>query len=130
MFDYRANYEVNLQVQLTFLGSCNNNYATDLFAFCLNCFTLCRLNCLCSFPVWCLRAGCGIRIPIIAFSPALRLGSRKTGLSPPPPPHPQYFNTDRSKAVLLLWFLTVTVLAVLFFGSAIMLVTYFVNLGS
>ena len=30
-----------------------------------------------------------------------RLGSRK-------PPHPQYFNTDRSKEVLLLWFLTVT----------------------
>ena len=41
--------KVNLQFQLTFLGSCNNNYATDLFAFGLNCFTLCRLNCLCSF---------------------------------------------------------------------------------
>ena len=51
--------------------------------------------------------------------------SRKTGLSPPP----QYFNTDRSKAVLLLWFLTVTCSCCpyLYFGSAIMLVTYFVN---
>ena len=40
---------------------------------------------------------------------------------------PQYFNTDRSKAVLLLWFLTVTCSCCpyLYFGSAIMLVTYF-----
>ena len=39
----------------------------------------------------------------------------------------QYFNTDRSKAVLLLWFLTVTCSCCpyLNFGSAIMLVTYF-----
>ena len=45
---------------------------------------------------------------------------------------PQYFYTDRSKAVLLLWFLTVTCSCCpyLYFGSAIMLVTYFVNLGS
>ena len=52
-----------------------------------------------------------------------RLGTRKTGLSP------QYFFTDRSKAVLLLWFLTVTCSCCpyLYFGSAIMLVTYFVN---
>ena len=58
--------------------------------------------------------------------PRARLGSRKTGLSPPPPP-PQYFNTDRSKAVLLLWFLTVTCSSCpyLYFSSAIMLVTYF-----
>ena len=44
----------------------------------------------------------------------------------PPPPK---FNTDRSKAVLLLWFLTVTCSCCpyLYFGSAIMLVTYFVN---
>ena len=44
------------------------------------------------------------------------------------PPPPQYFNTDRSKAVLLLWwFLTVICLCCpyLYFGSAIMLVTYF-----
>ena len=36
---------------------------------------------------------------------------------------------DRSKAVLLLWFLTVTCscCAYLYFGSAIMLVTHFVN---
>ena len=34
---------------------------------------------------------------------------------PAPPPPPQYFNTDRSKAVLL------------YFGSATMLATYFVN---
>ena len=53
-----------------------------------------------------------------------RLGTRKTGLSTPPP---QYFNTDRSKAVLLLWFLTVTCSCCpyLYFGSAIMLVAYF-----
>ena len=52
-----------------------------------------------------------------------RLGSRKTGLSPPL----QYFNTDRSKAVLLLWFLAVTCSCCpyLYFGSPIMLVTYF-----
>ena len=38
-------------------------------------------------------------------------------------------NTDRSKAVLLSWFLTVTCSCCpyLYFGSAIMLVTYFVN---
>ena len=56
--------------------------------------------------------------------PRARLGSRKTGLSPPPP---QYFNTDRSKAVPLLWLLTVTYSCCqyLYFGSAIMLVTYF-----
>ena len=42
---------------------------------------------------------------------------------------PQYFYTDRSKAVLLLWFLTVTFSCCpyLYFGLAIMLVTYFVN---
>ena len=42
---------------------------------------------------------------------------------------PQYFYTDRSKAVLLLWFLTVTCSCCLhlYFGSAVMLVTYFVN---
>ena len=47
--------------------------------------------------------------------------TRKTGLSP------QYFNTDRSKAVLLLWFLTVTCSCCpyLYFGSAITQVTYF-----
>ena len=59
-----------------------------------------------------------------------RLGSRKTGLSPaPPPPRPQYFNTGRSKAVLLFWFLTVTCSCCpyLYFGSAIILLTYFVN---
>ena len=41
----------------------------------------------------------------------------------------QYFNTDRSKAVLLLWSLIVTCSCCpyLYFGSAIMLVTYFVN---
>ena len=39
------------------------------------------------------------------------------------------FWTDRSKAVLLLWFLTVncSCCPYLYFGSAIMLVTYFVN---
>ena len=43
------------------------------------------------------------------------------------PPPPQYFNTDRSKAVLLLWFLTVTCSCCpyFYFGSPIMLVTYF-----
>ena len=42
---------------------------------------------------------------------------------------PQHFYTDRSKAVRLLWFLTVTCSCCpyLYFGSAIMLVTYFVN---
>ena len=45
---------------------------------------------------------------------------RKTGLSP------QYFNTDRSKAVLLLWFLTVTCscCTYLYFDSPIIWVTY------
>ena len=53
------------------------------------------------------------------------VGTRKTGLSPPP----QYFYTDRSKAVLLLWFLAVacSCCPFLYFGSAIMLVTFFVN---
>ena len=52
-----------------------------------------------------------------------KVGFRKTGLRPPP----QYSNTDRSKAVLLLWFLTVTCSCCpyLYFGSTIMLVTYF-----
>ena len=42
---------------------------------------------------------------------------------------PQYFCAGRSKAVLLLWFLTVTCswCLYLYFGSAIILVTYFVN---
>ena len=42
---------------------------------------------------------------------------------------PQYFYTDRSKAILLLWFLVVTCSCCpyLYFGLAIMLVTYFVN---
>ena len=48
---------------------------------------------------------------------------------PPPQPHPstQHFNTDRSKAVLLLLLLTVTCSCCpyLYFGSPIMLVTYF-----
>ena len=41
----------------------------------------------------------------------------------------KYFYTDRSKAVLLLWFLTITCSCCpyLYFGSAIMLVIYFVN---
>ena len=58
-----------------------------------------------------------------------RLGTHKTGLSPPPHTHTQYFDTDHSKAVLLLWFLTVTCSCCpyLFVGSAIMLVTYSVN---
>ena len=53
--------------------------------------------------------------------PRVRLGFRKTGLSP------QYFDTDRSKAVHPLWFLTVTCSCCpyLYFGSAIMLMTYF-----
>ena len=53
----------------------------------------------------------------------MKLVSRKPGLSP------QYFNTDRSKAIIPLWFLTVTVSCCLYlyFGSAIMLVTCFVN---
>ena len=47
-----------------------------------------------------------------------RLGSRKTDLSLAPPP--PVFNTDRSKAVLLLWFLTCSCCPYLYFGSAIM----------
>ena len=48
---------------------------------------------------------------------------------PWPPPPPQYFNTDRSKAVLLLWFLAVSCSCCpyLYFSSAIMLMTYFLN---
>ena len=47
------------------------------------------------------------------------------GVSCPWPP--SIFNTDRSIAVLMLWFLTVTCSCCpyLYFGSAIMLVTYF-----
>ena len=54
-------------------------------------------------------------------------GQYKNSIKIAPPP--QYFYTDRSKAVLLLWFLTVTCSCCpyLYFGSAIMLVTYFVN---
>ena len=50
------------------------------------------------------------------------MGSHKTGLS-----LPSIFIL--AKAVLLLWFLTVTCSGCpyLYFGSAIMLVTYFVN---
>ena len=61
----------------------------------------------------------------VCSSVGLRLGTRKTGLSPPP----QYFYTDRSEAVLLLWILTVTCscFLYLYFGSAIILVIYFVN---
>ena len=42
---------------------------------------------------------------------------------------PQYFYTERSKAVLLLWFLVVTCSyrPYLYFGSTIMLMTNFVN---
>ena len=42
---------------------------------------------------------------------------------------PSIFNTDRSKALLLLWFLTVTCSCCpyLYFSSAIMLVTYFIK---
>ena len=49
-----------------------------------------------------------------------RLGTRKTGLNP------QYFNSDRSNAVFLLWFLTVTCscFSYLYFGSPIMWVAY------
>ena len=71
-----------------------------------------------------------ISVPIIHYSchiteAGVRLGSRKTGLLPAPPP--KYFNTDRSKAVLLLQFFTVTCSCCpyLNFGSAILLVTYF-----
>ena len=56
-------------------------------------------------------------------SAGVKLDLGKTGLSPPD------FYTDCSKAVLLLWFLIVTCswCPYLCFGSAIMLVTYFVN---
>ena len=50
--------------------------------------------------------------------PRARLGTRKTGLSP------QYFNTDRSLGGTSV---TCSCCSYLFFGSAIMLVTYFVN---
>ena len=46
--------------------------------------------------------------------------------SPPPLAPAQYFNTDSSKAILLLWFLTVTCSCCpyLYFGSPIMWVKY------
>ena len=68
-------------------------------------------NCICS--------------PVPFILNLARLGTHKTGLPPPPP----VFYTDRSHAVLLLLFLTVTCSCCpyLYFGSAIMLVTYFVN---
>ena len=51
------------------------------------------------------------------------MGTREAGLSP------QYFYTDRSRAVLLLWFLTVTCSCCpcLYFGSAVVSVACFVN---
>ena len=71
-----------------------------------------------------------ISVPIIHYSCHIteaegEVGYRKTGLSPP---HYFYY-TGRSKAVLLLWLLTVTCSCCpyLYYGSAIMLVTYFVN---
>ena len=53
-----------------------------------------------------------------------RLGTCKIGLSPT-----QYSNTDRSKAILLLWFLTVTgsCCPYLYFGSPIMWVTAYLG---
>ena len=73
-------------------------------------------------------------LQLITVSGHGELGSRKTGLSSSPPPAPppsQYFNTDRSKVVLLLWFLSVTCSCCpyLYFGSPIMWVTFLV-LGS
>ena len=41
----------------------------------------------------------------------VRLGACKTGLSPPP----QLFTTDRSKAVLLLWFKFIKVIPIMCF---------------
>ena len=50
-------------------------------------------------------------------------GAREAGLGP------QYFNTNCFKAVFLLWFLTVACSCrpCLCFGSAVVLVAYFVN---
>ena len=57
-----------------------------------------------------------------------KLESRKTGLSPTP----QCLNTDSSKAVHLLWFLTVTCSCCpyLYFGSPIVWVTYLARFRS
>ena len=43
----------------------------------------------------------------VIFFPGFQLDSGKKGRLLKPPPPPKYFYTDRSKAVLLLWFLTV-----------------------
>ena len=53
------------------INASNNNYATDLLAFLIYCLTLCRLKCLCFFPVWCLGKDVGFdfyRFLVIAFS--------------------------------------------------------------
>ena len=62
-----------------------------------------------------------IFVPIILYSCHITEAEGEVGIP--------YFYTDRSKAVLLLWSLTVTCSCCpyLYFGSAIMLVTYFVN---
>ena len=69
-----------------------------------------------------------ISVPIIHYSCHITEAEGEVGWDPVKPVKaPQYFNTDRSKAVLLLWFLTVTCSCCpyLYFGSAVMLVTYF-----
>ena len=65
-----------------------------------------------------------ISVPIILYSCHITEAEGEVGI--PEIPSPQFFNTDRSKAVLLLWFLTVTCSCCpyLYFGSHIMLVTY------
>ena len=59
-----------------------------------------------------------ISVPIILYSSHITEAEGEVGIP--------YYNTDRSKARLLLWFLTVTCFCCspyLYFGSAIMLVT-------
>ena len=66
-----------------------------------------------------------ISVPIIHYSCNITKAEGEVGI----PQNRFKPHTDRSKAVLLLWFLTVTCSCCpyLYFGSAIMLVTYFVN---
>ena len=92
--------------------------------------TSCSVNsqsAYCKYIIWMYKKRCDTyRVKSnwfdLSSSDGWRYETVVSGLSPAPPPSPpQYCNTDRSKAVLLLWFLTVTCSCCpyLYFGSPI-----------
>ena len=74
--------------------------------------------------VWCFVLCFYISIPVVRCSCRVTEAEGEVGypLNWFKPPPAQYFNTDRSRAVLLLWFLTATssCCPYLYFGSPIM----------